>query len=771
MHLLRLVATASSRSATCGRWRPGETRSCFAMTEPAPGAGSDPAMLRTTARRDGGDWVIDGRKWFITGADGAAFCDLHGAHGRRDPRATRARRCSSSTPTPRACASSARSPIDRPRLPGRARGGRASRAAACRRTRCSARRGSATATRRCASRPRASRTACAGSGSPGASLDVALDRAARARGVRRTAARSTGMVQALIADSVIDIEASRGADPALRRGARRRAARHARVIGREGVRVGGGRARRRPRDADLRRPRRLATTSRSRRYLARCAPSASTTGRPRRTAGRSRAARARARASASGERPGRGRRHAGGGGRLPLPPLVVRRPLEAWLDASELGSGPLAVARIGAGHSNVDVPARARRRAHGAAPAAATAAAALGPRHAARGAVLTALAGRGPACRACSRLRGPAVLGVPFYVMEELEGDVVTDRCRPPSTRRRSAARSGTTSSTPWSALFTSVDVDSAAQGVDELVAMPRRAPPARERAAAARSVSASPAQLLHDVERDAEHVGFGAHGEHARHARAAPQAPAARAPRAACRAPTAAAAGAARGAAPCARLALERGTSRSSGPPPMRCRGERHREPSPCASSQASSGRRTTSGGSGSAGRLLGRVDDVDRPPALTASLAAGACGARARSTSGASRSARRRCGRPAPRGVARQRQVVAGPEAAADLQRAVDDAPDRLRRRTPWRPTSRCAPRRPRRAPRRMRGSARGRPRCRSRESATSACTMPCSSSGRPNASRVARPSSAMSSARRASPSQRMQCVSRAGARRTWA
>ena len=52
----------------------GRIRSCFAMTEPAPGAGSDPSMLRTTARRGGDGWVIDGHKWFITGAVGAAFC-------------------------------------------------------------------------------------------------------------------------------------------------------------------------------------------------------------------------------------------------------------------------------------------------------------------------------------------------------------------------------------------------------------------------------------------------------------------------------------------------------------------------------------------------------------------------------------------------------------------------------------------------------------------------------------------------------------------------
>jgi len=52
----------------------GAIRSCFAMTEPAPGAGSDPSMLRTTARREGDGWLIDGHKWFITGAAGAAFC-------------------------------------------------------------------------------------------------------------------------------------------------------------------------------------------------------------------------------------------------------------------------------------------------------------------------------------------------------------------------------------------------------------------------------------------------------------------------------------------------------------------------------------------------------------------------------------------------------------------------------------------------------------------------------------------------------------------------
>jgi acyl-CoA dehydrogenase len=47
-------------------------RSSFAMTEPAPGGGSDPGMIRTRAERRDGKWAIHGRKWFITGADGAA---------------------------------------------------------------------------------------------------------------------------------------------------------------------------------------------------------------------------------------------------------------------------------------------------------------------------------------------------------------------------------------------------------------------------------------------------------------------------------------------------------------------------------------------------------------------------------------------------------------------------------------------------------------------------------------------------------------------------
>jgi acyl-CoA dehydrogenase len=73
IHLLQLVATADQQERFLAPLARGEVRSCFAMTEPAPGAGSDPSMLMTRARRDGDGWVLDGHKWYITGARGAAF--------------------------------------------------------------------------------------------------------------------------------------------------------------------------------------------------------------------------------------------------------------------------------------------------------------------------------------------------------------------------------------------------------------------------------------------------------------------------------------------------------------------------------------------------------------------------------------------------------------------------------------------------------------------------------------------------------------------------
>ncbi|QIZ37778.1 acyl-CoA dehydrogenase family protein [Saccharopolyspora sp. ASAGF58] len=73
MHLLEAIATEKQKNDYLAPLAAGEIRSCFAMTEPAPGAGSDPDALATRATRVRDGWRIDGRKWFITGADGAAF--------------------------------------------------------------------------------------------------------------------------------------------------------------------------------------------------------------------------------------------------------------------------------------------------------------------------------------------------------------------------------------------------------------------------------------------------------------------------------------------------------------------------------------------------------------------------------------------------------------------------------------------------------------------------------------------------------------------------
>ena len=70
--LLLIAATAEQKEKYLRPLAAGEVRSCFAMTEPEV-AGSDPTGLRTTAVRDGDEWVINGHKWFISGAIGSAF--------------------------------------------------------------------------------------------------------------------------------------------------------------------------------------------------------------------------------------------------------------------------------------------------------------------------------------------------------------------------------------------------------------------------------------------------------------------------------------------------------------------------------------------------------------------------------------------------------------------------------------------------------------------------------------------------------------------------
>ncbi len=73
MHLLDQIATPDQQRRYLEPLAAGRIRSCFAMTEPHPGAGSDPAALTTTAARRGSDWVITGEKRFISGAVGASF--------------------------------------------------------------------------------------------------------------------------------------------------------------------------------------------------------------------------------------------------------------------------------------------------------------------------------------------------------------------------------------------------------------------------------------------------------------------------------------------------------------------------------------------------------------------------------------------------------------------------------------------------------------------------------------------------------------------------
>ena len=73
MNLLAKVATPEQSERWLRPLATGEIRSCFAMTEPMPGAGSDPRSMQTTVERDGDEFVVNGTKWLITGANGAGF--------------------------------------------------------------------------------------------------------------------------------------------------------------------------------------------------------------------------------------------------------------------------------------------------------------------------------------------------------------------------------------------------------------------------------------------------------------------------------------------------------------------------------------------------------------------------------------------------------------------------------------------------------------------------------------------------------------------------
>jgi len=74
MYLIGHVASQELQQLFLTRLHEGRARSAFLMTEPAEdgGAGADPSMMKTTCRQDGNHWVVNGRKTFITGFDGAS---------------------------------------------------------------------------------------------------------------------------------------------------------------------------------------------------------------------------------------------------------------------------------------------------------------------------------------------------------------------------------------------------------------------------------------------------------------------------------------------------------------------------------------------------------------------------------------------------------------------------------------------------------------------------------------------------------------------------
>lgn len=73
MQLLREWADDAQSERFLAPLARGEIFSSFSMTEPAPGAGSDPRMILTRADKNGGDWIIKGHKWLSTNGEIADF--------------------------------------------------------------------------------------------------------------------------------------------------------------------------------------------------------------------------------------------------------------------------------------------------------------------------------------------------------------------------------------------------------------------------------------------------------------------------------------------------------------------------------------------------------------------------------------------------------------------------------------------------------------------------------------------------------------------------
>lgn len=76
MYLLDMLATRSQQEEYLRPLVDGEIKSAFAMTEPLQGGGADPTMVKTTAEKDGDEWVVNGHKWWITNGSEAEFIVL-----------------------------------------------------------------------------------------------------------------------------------------------------------------------------------------------------------------------------------------------------------------------------------------------------------------------------------------------------------------------------------------------------------------------------------------------------------------------------------------------------------------------------------------------------------------------------------------------------------------------------------------------------------------------------------------------------------------------
>ncbi len=85
MDMLLRVGTEAQKARWLGPLCNAEITSAFCMTEPAPGAGADPSNLRTRAELTNGQWVLNGHKWYSTGA-GAAKILVVMARTSDDPR-------------------------------------------------------------------------------------------------------------------------------------------------------------------------------------------------------------------------------------------------------------------------------------------------------------------------------------------------------------------------------------------------------------------------------------------------------------------------------------------------------------------------------------------------------------------------------------------------------------------------------------------------------------------------------------------------------------